>query len=224
MKRLSSREGYDLYAADYRKDHAHLDSFMGGAESAAWYRALDALLLTGPVTALDVGCGDGRTLGRWIRGVGKRGLTDRVRFHGADISPKMLAAARARVAGAVWHLLDLGSRGEAQDWTSRFGPAGLVSAFFVLVHFERPAVFFENCSVLLEPGGRLIMNTLPQPRAPELRAGGKPIVIEAWDHRAEDVVAAGETAGFLLERREDFHERDELVSTLLEWRKTQAAP
>jgi len=218
MKRLSSRQGYDLYAADYRKDHAHLDSFMNGAESAAWLRALDQLLAQrAAVTALDVGCGDGRTLKRWLRAVENRGLGTRVALHGADISPKMLEAARARVPGVLWHLLDLASLGACREWNRRFGHADLLSAFFVLVHFDRIEPFFEGAAALLSPGGKLVMNTLPQPSPPELSASGKPIVIEAWDHRAEDVLAAGERAGFTLERREDFHERGQLVSTLLEW-------
>jgi ubiquinone/menaquinone biosynthesis C-methylase UbiE len=219
MKRVSPREGYDLYAASYKKDHPHLDSFMDGAESIAWFRALEALVVQNRVVALDIGCGDGRTLGRWVRGVEKRGWADRVEFHGADISPKMLEVARGRIAGPSWHLLDLELLQSASDWSLHHGPAGLVSAFFVLVHFERPEVFFENIGALLRTGGKLVMNTLPQPSAPELRAGGKPLVIEAWDHKAEDVVEAGETAGFALERREDFHENGQLVSTLLEWVK-----
>jgi ubiquinone/menaquinone biosynthesis C-methylase UbiE len=219
MKRLPPREGYDLYARDYRKDHAHLDSFMNGAESQAWQRALDDRLALPSVIVLDAGCGDGRTLGRWVRAAKKRGVADRVVFHGADLSPKMLEAARARVKGPRWHQLDLGSPSQTADWSKQFGPADVVSAFFVLVHFARVEPFFAAMRTLLAPGGRLVMNTLPQPEPPELQASGKPIVIEAWDHRAEDVIAGGEAAGLTLLSREDFFEKGDLVSTLLEWKK-----
>lgn len=220
MKRLPAREGYDLYAGDYRKDHAHLDSFMNGAESRAWLSALDDRLAAKPtVTVLDAGCGDGRTLGRWVRAAEKRGVADRVVFHGADVSPRMLEAARARIRGPQWHELDLASLAKTAEWSGRHGPADLVSAFFVLVHFDDPELFFVSMNALLAPGGRLVMNTLPQPEAPELKASGKPIVIEAWDHRAEDVITAGEASGLTLLNREDFFEKGELVSTLLEWRK-----
>ena len=220
MKRLNSREGYDLYAAGYRKDYPHLDSFMDGAESAAWYRAFEALLSDHErVTALDAGCGDGRTLGRWVRGIAKRELADRVEFHGADVSAKMLEAARGRITGPRWHVLDLASPDAVASWSNQFGPADLISAFFVVVHFEKLKTFFTAVQALLAEGGRLVMNTIPQPSAPQLRAGGKPLVIASWDHTAEEVITAGETAGFTLERQEDFHDKDELVSTLLEWKK-----
>lgn len=220
MKRLKAREGYDLYANNYRKDHPYLDSFMDGAESQAWLRALDDRLAAQvSVVALDAGCGDGRTLGRWVRAAEKRGVAERVSFHGADISPKMLEAARGRVKGPAWHVLNLASAEQTGAWANQHGAADIVSAFFVLVHFDRPKIFFTAMTTLLAPGGRLVMNTFPQPSAPELKASGKPIVIAAWDHDAEDVIAAGETAGLTLLNREDFFEKDALVSTLLEWRK-----
>lgn len=218
MKRLPPRQGYDLYANDYRKDHPHLDSFMNGAESEAWYRALDLLLADrSTVRAIDLGCGDGRTLGRWARGVAKRNLTDRVELWGTDVSPNMITAARRRIEGVQWDVLDGADASALGQWRETHGAADLVSAFFVLVHFPRPEVFFGNLAALLAPGGRLVMNTLPQPKAPELRAQGKPIVIEAWDHRTEEVVNRGEAAGFVLDRQKEFQENSEEVSTLLEW-------
>jgi len=219
MKRLTPRQGYDLYAGDYRKDHPHLDSFMDGAESEAWYRALEVLLATQPtVRAVDLGCGDGRTLGRWARGVAKRNLVDRVELWGTDLSPNMIAAARGRIQGVRWDVLDGADAAAMDRWRQTHGAADLVSAFFVLVHFSRPEVFFENLIRLMAPGGRLVMNSIPQPKAPELRAQGKPIVIEAWDHGTEEVMGAAEAVGFTLERRQDFTDRGELVSTLLEWK------
>jgi hypothetical protein len=72
---------------------------------------------------------------------------------------------------------------------------------------------------LMAPGGRLVMNTIPQPKAPELRASGKPVMIEAFDHTSEEMVFCGEEAGFELTRPpQDFTEANQLISTLLEWR------
>lgn len=218
MKRLPPLTGYDLYAGNYRKDHPHLDSFMDGAESEAWYRALEALLAERPtVVAHDAGCGDGRTLGRWARGVEKRGLLDRVTLRGSDFSPKMVSAARGRIKGVHWDVFDFGTPDKVKAWTALNGGADLVSAFFVLVHFDRPERFFASMAALLTPGGKLLLNTIPQPKVPELWASGKPIAIEAWDHSPEEVIFCGEEAGFVLDRRQDFTFQDEVVSTLLEW-------
>jgi len=218
MKRLTPLEGYDLYAGNYRKDHPYLDTFMGGAESESWIRALDALLVRQPrVIALDAGCGDGRTLGRWQRRIEKHELLDRVTLWGTDFSPKMIEAARGRVKGPQWQILDVGDLAAVDGWRQAHGPADLVSAFFLLVHFDRPERFFASMTGLMTAGSRLVMNTIRQPSAPEIRAQGKPVVIEAWDHKSDEVVGYGEAAGFALLRKQDFTEKDEVVSTLLEW-------
>jgi ubiquinone/menaquinone biosynthesis C-methylase UbiE len=217
MKRLTPAEGYDLYAGNYRKDHPYLDTFMNGAESESWVRALDVLLARRPrVVALDAGCGDGRTVGRWQRRLEKHGLQERVTLWGADFSPKMIEAARGRIKGPRWQILDLGDGSAVESWRRNHGPADLVSAFFLLVHFDRPESFFTSMKGLMDHG-RLVMNTIRQPKAPEIWAQGKPVTIEAWDHTAEDVIAGGQEAGFVLVDRQDFIEKDEVVSTLLEW-------
>jgi len=219
MKRLTPLEGYDLYAGNYRKDHPYLDTFMDGGESASWIRALDDLLAEHQhVVAFDAGCGDGRTVGRWQRRLEKHELLEKVTLWGADFSPRMIEVARGRIKGPRWLVVDLGDGVAIERWRQEFGPADLVSAFFVLVHFDRPERFFTSMQALLAPGGRLVMNTIRQPQAPELRAQGKPVTIEAWDHGAEEVIAYGEEAGFELLRREDFTEKEEVVSTLLEWK------
>ena len=207
-----------MYAGNYRKDHPHLDSFMDGAESEAWTRALEILLADRPrVMAVDLGCGDGRTLGRWQRKVEKNGWTERVQLWGTDLSPKMIEAARGRIKGPKWGLLDLGVPAEVKAWREANGPADLVSAFFLLVHFDQPDQFFAGVAGLSAPGTRLVLNTIPQPSAPELRASGKPIMIEAWDHTVEEVSEAGRLAGFELTASQDYTEKEEVISTLMEW-------
>jgi len=219
MKRLTPLEGYDLYAGNYRKDHPYLDTFMEGGESEAWIRALEALLAEKTsVVAVDAGCGDGRTLGRWARRVEKHGLLERITLWGLDFSPKMIEAARGRVKGVKWQVADVGNLEAVAAWRQAHGPADLVSAYFLVVHFDRPERFFKCMAGLLTPGGRLVMNTIPQPKAPELRASGKPVMIEAFDHTAEEMIFCGEEAGFTLERRQDYTEANQLISTLLEWR------
>lgn len=218
MKRLTPLVGYDLYAKDYRKDHPHLDSFMDGAETEAWARGLEALLETrARITAMDAGCGDGRTLGRWKRRLETRGLTERVELWGTDLSPRMLEAGRGRIKGVRWDRLNLADPVAVAAWKRAYGPVDLLSAFFLLVHFDRVEKFFAGAADLMADGGRLVMNTIPQPSAPELRAQGKPIVIEAWDHGVEEVIQRGRDAGFQLVHQQDFEDQGQVISTLLEW-------
>lgn len=218
MKRLTPLEGYDLYAGNYRKDHPFLDTFMEGGESESWIRALDALLIDhAQVVAFDAGCGDGRTVGRWQRRIEKHELTERVTLWGADFSPKMIEVARGRIKGPRWLVLDLEDLAAVEAWRNEHGPADLVSAFFLLVHFDQAERFFTAMVSLMKAGSRLVMNTIRQPTAPELWAQGKPVVIEAWDYAAEDVIRYGSEAGLTLLRSQDFTEKEEIVATLLEW-------
>ena len=56
-----------------------------------------------PVSVLDLGCG----LGHMLDHVNRTERSDRVRYTGLDISPKYLAAARARNPGAEFILADI---------------------------------------------------------------------------------------------------------------------
>lgn len=221
MKRVSAEQGYDLYAQEYRRDHAHLDSFMDGGETEAWLWAVEQALSSKPkLRVMDAGCGDGRTLGRWMRRIEKKEWQSRMEVWGTDISAGMIRAARARIDGVHWDRLDLANRQACQNWAQSRGLCDVISAFFVMVHFDSIDIFFDAIRPLLAPGGYLVVNSIPQPQAPELRVGGKPITIEAWDHRIEDVLERAQDQGFNLVSRRDYFEKNQLTSVLLTWKAT----
>ena len=220
MKQYSPKDGYNLYASDYRKDHPLLDSFMSGAELEYWENAVTAQLESNTsVKTLELGCGDGRTLLRCFRRIENRGWTDRVTLAGTDVSSRMLDLARRRLGRVPLGLLDAMSTPACESWSHQNGPAQVVSAWFLLVHIANLSDFFEAANALVSPGGILIANSIPQPSAPELRAHGKPMVIEAWDHKANEVAKTAAHAGWIEQRKQDFFEAGQLVSSLFVWQK-----
>jgi predicted TPR repeat methyltransferase len=198
MKTFDVRTGYDLYAPNYRKDHAHLDSF-------DWENARQALMaqLEGglerakqPLRFLDLGCGDGRILKRLVRTVEQRQWTGRVELHGWDISDGMLKQA-AKAAGPSVHLArrDLMDLVEAAPDGPRFD---LVASFFVLVHIEQPGDFCQALAGLLSPGGRAVFNNIPQRDALVLEAQGRRFQIEYCHHENGQVLEAIASSGLSL--------------------------
>lgn len=219
MNTLPPREGYDLYAGEYRKDHAHLDSFDWETAGSLWKKACMTLweVKSNPL-ALDAGCGDGRTMGRW-----SRWLKDRppLRLWGLDISPAMVAQARKRVPGAHFSVVDLGSLAAVRSWTGENGRADLVSSFFVLVHFSLPADYFKAMAELCAPGGSLVMNTIPQKSPPVLQAGGRKFTIKAYDHGEAEVEKAALEGGFKKKEKAVLSEDGQWVSTVYLWQRTR---
>ena len=221
MARLSPKKGYDLYAADYHRDHLHLNSFENGIDNRWWFEALERQLDRNQlVRALDLGCGDGRSLARWEGRLKKARLAERVELWGFDFSRHMLEQARKRLKHVQLELVDLQDAAGLRQWSGKHGGAHLVSALFVLVHFSKPQDFFAAADSLVAPGGCLLINTIPQKHPPVLNAAGKSIVIDAWHHPIDTVLEAAHWAGFSLLRRQAFVEKDELVSTLLEFEKS----
>jgi ubiquinone/menaquinone biosynthesis C-methylase UbiE len=217
MTTFDPEEGYDLYASSYKNDHAHLDSF-DWELARSWIQ--EALLKTsGPLVFLDAGCGDGRTLARCWKWCQKQELTTSLDFFGVDISRAMLRQAAKRLPQAQFARVDLGELAECQRWAGSHKPAGLITAFFVLVHFPRIQTYFDAMDAFSAPGTRLIMNNIPQKSPPDLTAKGHRFQIRAWHHEAQDVANAGETHGWKLVRRQDLYEENELISTLLWWEK-----
>ncbi len=207
---LSPEPGYDLYAPSYKDDHPHLDSF-DWDQARAWLRQTLEATATKP-TLLDAGCGDGRTLAR----VARWELTSQL--FGVDISRAMLARAAKRVAGAQFDRLDLTNVDACRRWVERRTRVNILTAFFVLVHFSRPEVFFDSLGSLVQPGGEVLMNSIPQREAPILKAGTRRFQIQAYHHDPDRIQDYGLAAGWQLVRRQDLVEDTQLVSTLFWWR------
>ena len=217
MTTFDPEAGYDLYASNYKKDHAHLDSFDWEMARAWIQEALHRA--AGPLTFLDAGCGDGRTLARCWKWSQKQEFSANLHFFGVDVSNAMLRQAAKRLPQAHFARVDLGDLAACRRWAQTHKPAALITAFFILVHFSQVKMFFAAMNEMSAAGTQLIMNTIPQKSPPNLNAGGRRFQIRAWHHEPQDVVRAGETQGWKLVRHQDLYEESQLISTLLWWEK-----
>lgn len=201
MRILEPREGYDLFAPDYRGTYDHLDSFDWNGVTALLWPLLADLAATGrPASLLDAGCGDGRALGRMMKQAARTGLT--ADWWGWDISPAMLKVAAKRLdQPATLVCRDCGDTPGPKDMP----PDGfnLATAFFVLVHFRHPGDFFVPLAQAMAPGGTVLVNTIPQREGFVVGKGRDAFMIDYHHHEADDVADAMEAAGLTMQRRED---------------------
>jgi ubiquinone/menaquinone biosynthesis C-methylase UbiE len=96
-----------------------------------------------------------------------------VRVVGLDVSPAMLARARARVAPVRVALVT----GDAEALPCRDGSFDAAAGHFVLVFLDRPAAAVAELHRVLRPGGRVALTALARPEAtaygPVLEALGR---------------------------------------------------
>jgi len=111
--------------------------------------ALEALVPGGGMKAmLDLGTGTGRML---------EVFSDRVeRAEGVDLSPEMLAFARARLEAAGLTHAHV-RQGDIFDLTFRDGEFDLVTLHQVLHYLDDPAACIAEAGRVLAPGGRLLI-------------------------------------------------------------------
>jgi ubiquinone/menaquinone biosynthesis C-methylase UbiE len=201
MKTLESREGYDLYAPNYRKDHAHLDSFDWEITRKFLMDRIQFLLDSRPgrIRLLDLGCGDGRVLKRLLRSFEQKSWTERIELHGWDISEGMLKQARKALGPGVQL-----QRCDLQDVDSIPPNQGfdLIVSCFVLVHIDPVRDFTDLIAQLLAPGGRAVFNNIPQHQALVLEAGGQKFQID-YHHHKDDTVAQATTESGLLSSHQE---------------------
>lgn len=137
---------WDRRAAHFDEDFGH--SLRTAAEHAAWERIFRLVLPgTGPLDALDLGCGTGfLSLELAARGH---------RVTGVDFAPAMIARAAAKAAGR-----DLAVRFEEADAEQLpFLPASfdLAISRHVLWTLPHPEAAIDEWVRVLRPGGRLVI-------------------------------------------------------------------
>lgn len=103
-------------------------------------------------SVLDVGCGCGATTFAAARAVGPHGTV-----HGVDLTPPMLAIARARLASSrLPNVAFLEADAQTQSMS---GSVDVAISRFGTMFFDDPVAAFTNIRHALRPGGRLCIAT-----------------------------------------------------------------
>lgn len=118
--------------------------------------AVAALRLAPGDHVLDLGCGTGLNLSQLVGAVGPSGTVT-----GVDISPAMLARARARAARAGWANVAL----DEADLSSFAPPTGTAAALatYSIDFVPDPASLFARLAAALRPGGRVALLGMRRP-------------------------------------------------------------
>lgn len=208
---VAPREGYDRWAASYEET-------VEDAMDVALLERLD--VDWGAVArAADLGCGTGRT-GAWLaaRGVGE--------IDGVDLSPGMLAAARAR--GVYASLRE----GEVGDTGLEPRAYDLVVSCLVDEHLADLRPLYAEAARLARPGGRFVLVGFHphfiiasgMPTHFDDAESGEALAIETHVHLLSEHVAAGLGVGFALTA---LHERvvdDEWIALKPQWERFRHHP
>ncbi|GAB2942962.1 class I SAM-dependent methyltransferase [Streptomyces sundarbansensis] len=183
------RQSYDTVAADYArcvKDPGALDPVSRAVLSA--FAELVTSSGLGPTA--DVGCGPGKVTA-YLTGLG-------VSAFGVDLSPKMIALARAAHPDLRF---DVGSMSAL---AAGDGELGGVLAFYSTHHLppaELPAVYGEFHRTLA-PGGRLLLVTRVGEEGRRRRTygygGGDPAPFDSYRLPADRIAGLLEQAGFAI--------------------------
>ena len=149
VRRVSAREGYDLWAEDYDGT----DNPVVAMDSRHTLSVLDP---RPGERILDAGCGTGRCLEPMIS-VGAEPV-------GMDFSEGMLAVARRRHSGVTLVMADLQSTFPFED-----GEFDAVLCALIGEHLDEPLFALRKMRRVLRPGGRLVFSVYH----PEMAAAGK---------------------------------------------------
>lgn len=181
---LGVAEGYGEWAASYERTVVDLlDLRLLDRLTTVDWRAVGR--------AADLACGTGRT-GLWLRRAGV------VAIDGVDLTPAMLAQARAKAAHDRLFTGDIRATGlEA-------GAYDLVAAVLVDEHLPDLRPLYAEARRLLAPGGRFVLvgyhpHFLMMGIITHFdRAPGDPVAIESHVHLTSDHVMAAHAAGLQL--------------------------
>ncbi len=118
--------------------------------------AVAALRLAPGDHVLDLGCGTGLNLPLLVRAVGPAGQVT-----GVDITPAMLARARARVVRHGWEKVAL-AEADLADFEPP-APIGGALATYAIDFMPEPAPLFARLAAALRPGGRVVLLGMRRP-------------------------------------------------------------
>ncbi len=160
-KIVNPKEGYNLYADNYKNDYRKLELFDKG-------KFLE-FLPDFAENCIDLGIGDGRIVD-FLK-------TKTSRLVGVDVSSKMLANCLKKSGSTELVCADL-------DFSVPFKSDffDLAVAYFLFVHIKDAKGFIEEVNRVLKPGGVFLFNLIHQKKPPELKAGKSKFKIKSYYH------------------------------------------
>ena len=188
-KTVTVREGYGAWAATYEDPVLNLLDLR-------LLERLEAVPWSAQRRVADLACGTGR-IGAWLKERGAEAI------EGVDLTPEMLARARAKAVYASLTVADVAAT------TLAFDSYDLVTAALVDEHLAELGPLYREAARIARPGGYFVLvgyhpffllNGIPTHFD---SASGEPLAIECYVHLFSDHVEAAHAAGWrLLEMRE----------------------
>ena len=207
MNTSAIRAAYDRWAAQYDTDE-------NATRDLNARRLREQTFLRPDDVVLELGCGTGLNTEWLARHAG--------RVVAVDISTKMLARARRRLAGAP---VTLRKMDVTEPWPFGDSAFDAVVVTLVLEHVERLDPVFRKAHRVLRPGGIFYLSELHPYRQLggtqanfEHEASGETVTIKAFTHPISAFVNAGNDAGFTVRRMGEWHGPDDDVPRLLSMR------
>jgi SAM-dependent methyltransferase len=213
QSRIANREGYDLWSADYDEYPNPTVALDDRCFPPLWRS------LTGS-RVLEVGCGTGRHTVR-LAAQGNQ-------VTGIDLSPGMLAVARAKLHGAPQIVLVQG------DFMS-LGILGnntfdALVASLVVEHIRDLPSFFGLVRHLLRDGGEAYLSEVHPGRAAQgflahfKTSAGVEFELDSVPHPDGAIEAAAQAAGFAIVSRQDALGDEELSARYPKWARYLGVP
>jgi predicted TPR repeat methyltransferase len=168
------RHLFDQFSADY---DARMIGQLGYRAPAILRELFDLTIAASSLSILDLGCGTG------LSGAAFRDVA--VRLDGIDLSPEMIARARAR---GIYDRLDVADLETAPDGSQRYD---LILAADTLVYLGDLAAVFEGASRALAPGGHFLF-TAESASGENFELGPR----RRWRHSQSYLRRMAEIAGF----------------------------
>jgi SAM-dependent methyltransferase len=136
------------WAGDMGKEWARRADALDRQLAPAGAAGLEALAPQPGECILDLGCGGGATSAMISRDVGPDG-----RVTGVDVSPDLLAVARARPGNETADFIE----GDAQVWPFEEGAYDALFSRFGCMFFADPPSAYANLRKALRPGARVVL-------------------------------------------------------------------
>ncbi|MFI9328293.1 class I SAM-dependent DNA methyltransferase [Kitasatospora sp. NPDC052868] len=224
MVQFSDFDSRNYPTVDVRSGYAQwVDSYEQTVEDTMDLAVLDRLTTpdwTDVRRAADLGCGTGRT-GAWLRGRAAPGLV----LDGVDLTPEMLAAAKAKGAHDSLTEADVADTGLPE------GGYDLAVSSLIDEHLADLGPLYREAWRLVRPGGRFVLVGL---HPYFIMAAGMPthftgatgedIAITTHVHLVSDHLSAGLAAGWTLTEMSEAVVDDTWIALKPKWEKYRSHP